>query len=57
MQDSVKKIWYIKYYSLSSRGLEHSSNSISYKCQNISSKTGSEVNISEKKVTNSILKN
>ena len=58
MSDSVKSLWYIKYYSLSStKDLEHSSNSINNNCQKISSRTRIEAKVSENKVTNSILKN
>ena len=58
MQDSVKFLWYIKYYSLSStKDLKYSSNSVSSNCQKNSSKTGHEAKISENKVTNSISKN
>ena len=48
MPHSVKNPWYIKYYSLSStRGLQHSSNSISNNFHKTSSGTGSEVKVSE----------
>ena len=58
MPHSVKSSRYIKYYSLSSiRGFDHSSNSVSSNCQEISSRTKSEANISENTVTKSVLKN
>ena len=48
MPDSVKSLWNIKYYSLSStRGLEHSTNSICNNCQKIGSINRSEARISE----------
>lgn len=58
MQDSVKNLGYIKYHSLSStRDFEHPGNSISNSCQNISNRTGGKANISENKVTKSLLQN
>ena len=57
MPDSVKSLWYIKFYILSStNGLEHSSNSIGNNCQKISSRMGIEEKSSENKVTNYIWK-
>ena len=56
-QDPIRSLRYIKYYSLNTiSDFKHFSNSISNNCQKVSSRTGSEANLSENKVTNSIFK-
>ena len=57
MAGPVRRLWYVKYYSLSSTAvLGHFNYSISNKCQKVISRTRSEAKISDNKVTTSILK-